>query len=122
MAEQKSRLSSGALPASRRRRDMLPPPPVSAAASDLRTGTCLAVASSALIGASFCVKKRALRVAGATGLRAGAYARDAAPPAANLAFWQAPEALGTCASRCGGPEWLRVRPAALRRASRSQLP
>ena len=56
---------------------MLPPPPVSAAAaaaavSDLRTGTCLAVSSSALIGASFCVKKRALRLAGATGLRAGA--------------------------------------------------
>jgi hypothetical protein len=54
-------------------RGMLPPPPVSAAAaSDLRTGTCLAVSSSALIGASFCVKKRALRLAGATGLRAGA--------------------------------------------------
>ena len=52
---------------------MLPPPLENAAAasSDLRTGTCLAVASSALIGASFCVKKRALRVAGAVGLRAG---------------------------------------------------
>ena len=90
---------------------MLPPPPVSAAAaaSDLRTGTCLAVSSSALIGASFCVKKRALRLAGATGLRAGVCSRLHAPCAAEtVALRQALEASGTCVSRYGGQAWLRV--------------
>ena len=94
---------------------MLPPPPASAAASDLRTGTCLAVSSSVLIGASFCVKKRALRLAGATGLRAGASCSVHAPCALlrlppRLA--QALEALGTCASRYGGQAGLGVRPGA----------
>ena len=94
------------------RRDMLPPPPVSAAAaSDLRTGTCLAVSSSVLIGASFCIKKRALRLAGETGLRAGACLCRTTPCAAlklTCVFCQALEALGTCASRYGGQAWLRV--------------
>lgn len=39
---------------------------------DDETGLLLAVSSSAFIGASFVVKKKGLRLAGSTGLRAGA--------------------------------------------------
>lgn len=39
--------------------------------SDLNKGLILAVSSSLFIGSSFIVKKKGLRRAGATGLRAG---------------------------------------------------
>jgi hypothetical protein len=41
-------------------------------ASDATVGLALAVSSSLFIGASFIVKKKGLRLAGASGLRAGA--------------------------------------------------
>ena len=44
---------------------------VSAAVSDQSIGLVLAISSSVFIGSSFIVKKRGLRIAGSTGLRAG---------------------------------------------------
>ena len=50
-----------------------PPPtaPLPSSSSDQMIGLTLAISSSLFIGASFIIKKRGLRLAGSTGVRAG---------------------------------------------------
>ena len=48
--------------------------------TDQEKGLVLAISSSVFIGSSFIIKKKGLRRAGASGIRAGAPARDARPP------------------------------------------
>ena len=91
--------------------------------SDQSTGLALAISSSAFIGASFIIKKKGLKRAGASGLRAGArggggaasvwepphltHTRFPPPPPPQThtpspAALQARAATRTCASRYGG--------------------
>lgn len=89
--------------------------------SDQTVGLLLALSSSLFIGASFVIKKRGLRRAGSTGLRAGRQPEAAAllcgrkcrPPPASLPACsvctfaprrrkQAVAVSPTCESRCGG--------------------
>lgn len=48
-----------------------PPGPMPSSSNDQTIGLVLAISSSVFIGASFIIKKRGLRLAGSSGLRAG---------------------------------------------------